>query len=626
MAASSSVKVLAKFSQSSRVSQEEVEMFDTSNRIVAYAKKDNKVEVYYNQDYAQVLKEKFTEITKFYTKFYVLEEIFLDICRLKEIIDVEKAHALNYIDTSLKNVDNRIDGLKNDIDEARKNEIKIKKDQKREESTLINENRINKSQKQNIIGIRSSTAADHLMNSTRVSEMNRAKKIAEVHEIYKIYPENIKLLEEQKAFLMNDMKADFEKNFKIFLRMWKKIGKFYQQIQKMGNPLEGTFEFDFEELNVISSSLISCLQQLHKTRLILFTLEQEVALRDKLVDINEKIGLKKIEISGEVAAAPYIDAQIECHTNIYNETRGRYIAIVTNDRVDHMSYCIKEINHNIDELTNDINSISGYINPPNTLVIQSNSRTKAHTSPDAFSKSPETRVVEEEMLTTHRNKVHYEGEKKKLPSFLAELANLENIKKGFFLEKNAMYEEKNQIFLNIADSYGKLLGIISENTALHYDSSMLICLLSVLIKYVNVAKKPGCCSFGSVDDYLAVDITATQIFEILSKILGKGKKVKTGCCSGDDLHKVFTCNSIDLNDLIDLLLNVRVLGAFIGDNGEKQKVANKRRTESINHSIIGSIKEFIHVYVLQNQYLFDNWKYSRIYTCLCASESIFVSC
>lgn len=100
-----------------------------------------------------------------------------------------------------------------------------------------------------------------------------------------------------------------------------------------------------------------------------------------------------------------------------------------------------------------------------------------------------------------------------------------------------------------------------------YDASMVNCILAVIIKYICIAKKPGCCSFKSVSEYLTIEITATQLIKTLVKIFGEAGKVPTGCCSGNDLTKIYDCKNLDLNYILSFLVDVRVLGSLRDENG-----------------------------------------------------------
>ncbi|OMJ83620.1 hypothetical protein SteCoe_15408 [Stentor coeruleus] len=585
----------------SRVSSDEVEMFDTSSRILAYSKRNGKIEIYYNDDYVQQLRAKLAEVIRFFALFCAMEEIFIDITRLKAEFESEKTKTHQYLDSNLNEVDKRIDEIKGDIAQAYRRQEAIEQEKSRTQNTMVVESYNIEQRKTSIMGMTSEYKAHEFMESTRISEMKEAVEVAEINEILNVYPENINLLKEQKQFIEGGIQ-----NAENFNNQWKDIEQYYLNTLSLNNPFETEYIFNHEELASITSGLVPCLEQLHKTSLILFNLEQEVTIRDKLVFINEQIGRKKIEIAGQIAARPYIQAILENCNKKVKESKARFTTYVVNDRVEHLSNCVDEINTNIDLIDTEMNTLRADFDVKSAKVsISRDHQSKKHTDPRAYSKSKEAYEAENEMQDYHKEQIRYQEESKRLEIYLKELEILENNKKSFSLEKVNNYENKNQMFISIADSYRGLLAIGFEGKHLIYDPSMINCLLSVLIKYICIAKKPGCCSFKSVPEYLAIDITATELIKKFAKILGSAKKIKIGCCSGNYLHKVYNCINIDVYDIINLLLDVRVLGSLRDENGNQQKISSKRRTELINQTLFFCIKELVHVKILQHQYLYQ---------------------
>lgn len=595
------VKILARIPTNSRVSGDEVEMFDTSNRVLAYSKRNGKIEIYYNDDYVQQLQGKFAEIIRFYALFCAVEEIFIDITRLKAQFETEKMKTHQYLDSSLNEVDKRIDEIQGDMRQAYRRQEEIEQEKTRSQNALVVESFNTEQRKTSIMGMTSEYKAHEFMESTRISEMKGAIEEAEVNEILHIYPENIKLHKEQKQYIEIGIQ-----NSEDFNNQWKDIEQYYLNTLSLSNPFETEYVFSHEELGINSSGLVPCLEQLHKTSLILFNLEQEVAIRDKLVYINEQIGRKKVEIAGQIAARPYIQAILENCDKKVKESKARFTTYVVNDRVEHITTCVQEINTNIDLLDTEMNTLRADFDVKSGKVsISRDYHSKKHTDPRNYSKGKEAHDAENEMHDYYREQKRYQEESLRLEIYLKELEKLENDKQSFSQEKVNNYENKNQMFINIADSYRRLLAVGFEGKNLIYDPSMINCLLSVLIKYICLAKKPGCCSFKMVPEYLAIDITATQLIKTLAKILGAAKKVKTGCCSGNSLDKVYNCINIDIHDILKLLLDVRVLGSLRDENGNQQKISSKRRTEIINQTLFFCIKELVHVKILQHQYLYQ---------------------
>lgn len=250
MAQIQSSKILARYSQGS---QEESVVFSSSNRLLIYNRREGKIEISYNEIYAETLKKKISEVIKFYTKFEVFREIFLDICRLKEVVEVEKSNALQYLEQSLNNVDHRIDELKIGIEETNKTEKNIMKQMRLQNRKISSENSSNEVQKLSAIGINSQKVANELINSTRFSDMKEAIEIAKVQEILKIYPENMALLKEQKEFLLGDRKINFDSSIKAFDEFFSQIAEYYQLAGQIGNPLEEIIEYEHEDLNIALS-------------------------------------------------------------------------------------------------------------------------------------------------------------------------------------------------------------------------------------------------------------------------------------------------------------------------------------------------------------------------------------
>lgn len=611
MAVRQNSKVLARYSISARISQSEIEVFGTQNRILAFENREGKMEIFYNNDYVYRLRQRITETVKFYSLFTIVEGIFIDISRLKGLFEIDKDKSYIYLGESLNNVDMKINALESEIERVKKDLSALEEEKIRRQTTVTAVAYNDSQMKETAQGMTSQNKARTIIDGARLKEMLEAKEKAKLLSEKDVFPENVKLLHQQKTVLLSDMKDKLEKNVEDLYSKWISIEQYYQKIKAIGNPLDNEILLDLVELSTMSDNILPCLEQLHKTRMILFDLEQDVTLKDKIININYEIANKKVQIAGQEAAKPFLESLLDMINDKYRNLKAQHKTYVTNDRVDHLSICVDDINQNFHDLTTDLSGISGTILSDRSVSIHVPIRKLKYPNPKDFKQSKESKEANDILTDCKNEKDKYERESKLLETYKHELIELEKKKNSFVRERATERTALDNFYIKIAESYKSLLATKPDFSnedfikTFIYDVSMLNCLLSVLLKYICIAKLPGCCSCGSVPDHLAVEITATQLIKIFVKILGDAMKVKMGCCSGDDLDKLYGCKNIDLNDLLNLLLNIRVLGSLRDENGSQQKVVNKIRSESINHSLFYCLREMMSVKNIQYEYLYQ---------------------
>jgi hypothetical protein len=408
---------------------------------------------------------------------------------------------------------------------------------------------------------------------------------------------------------MSDLKNKIDMNTEVFEKKWGEINNYYQEIIRIDNPLENSSELDTDTLTEYSQKLVPCLEQLKITKMMLYDLREEVILRDKIININFEIANKKADIAAQEAAMPYLEALLEQLNKKVSDVKGLQSAFVAKDRVEQLSCCVNDINANVINLTMDLSSISGHASKSGSVTVYPNIRPLIYVNPLLYTLGPDAQRLENELNECVKDRDGRQNEYNLLGIFRKQLEELEHRKKEFQRENggNALI----QLFINIAESYIKLLAtrvdLTGENftKVFVYDISMLNCILFVLSKYISISRKPGCCSFISANELLAVDITANQLIKTFVKILGIAMKVKTGYSSDSDLSKIYNCANIDLNDLLNLLLDNRVLGSLLDHNGQKQKIINNTRTVFVKKTLFCCLRELMSIRVTQHAYLYE---------------------
>lgn len=556
-------------------------------------------------------KKRILEFLRFYSFFTIFEEVYIDLTRQKIEFETEKDASYNYLGEVFNTIDMKINSVEKEIDRA-KNELrdleaKIKEDANR----VVVQGYSTRQVSETVKGIAESAARMHI-DSARLQDMENAKAKAKLLAEIQIYPENLKNLNDQRVFVMSDLKMKIDQNTEEFEKRWAGINNYYQAIIRSGNPLENNSELDRDTLTEFSHQLVPCLDQLKLTKMILFDLREEVKLRDKIIEINFEIANKKTQIAGQEVAMPYLEALLEQLNKKANDLKGQQAAYVAGDKVEHLTTCIKDINENIHDITTDLSNLRGHADlKTGDVVINARIRPMKYTDPSNYRLGPESQRLHNELIECIKDRDGRQHEYDLLGIYRRELEELENRKKGFHFERAAGGNALNQLFINIAESYTKLFAtrvdLTGENfaKAFVYDISMLNCILFVLSKYISISRKPGCCSCGSASELLAVDITATQLIKTFVKILGIAMKVKTGCCSGNDLSKIYNCTNIDLNDLLNLLLDNRVLGSLLDENGKKQKVVNNTRTAFVKKSLFYCLRELMSIRSIQYAHLYE---------------------
>ncbi|OMJ71758.1 hypothetical protein SteCoe_29929 [Stentor coeruleus] len=556
-------------------------------------------------------RQKIFEVLKFHSFFVVFEEVFLDLARLKSRFEADYERSCVYLGEVFTTIDKKIDEEENKINSARKNLNNLIKSNEGNNLRQITQEYLTNQARNLTLTIGESNKRRQI-DSARTQDMDMAREYTKYESELKYYPENLENMREQKMFVMGDLKRKIDLNSEEFQKRWTELNNYYQEIIRSGNPLENNFQLDRDILTKYSKDIIPCLEQLKFTSLLLFNLREEVLLRDKIIVINIEIANKKIQIAGQEVAMPYLEALLEKANQKVDEITAQQLTFTNNDKISHLTNCIVDINTNLNNITTDLSNLSGHANlNTGSVTVYANIRPLTYRDPTVFAMGPEARKLYDDLIECVKDRDKIQSDFNLLALYKKELKELENRKSGFHIERVNSENNLSQIFDTIANSYVKIFAsrvdLIEGDFTKQFifDASMLNCLLSVLSKFISISKNPGCCSCGSATESLAIDITANQLIKVFVKILGVAMKVKTGCCSGNDLNKIYSCTNIDLDDVVNLLFSNRVFGSLLDDNGQKQKIINNARTAQVNKSLFYCLREVMSLRAIQHSYLYD---------------------
>ena len=577
----------------------------SSFRVISYKRINGTVVAVRNQVYINQLLSKFEILINYLQEFWVFKAIHDHTNLLISELSVKFSETQNYynvwngkIETMIQNYKEMIeDGSKRLYEFSNWNESAATKQMHDGQGSNLVIGRLNKD-----------VAKEHLYQQ-RNYMMRKAVFEADAQAKIDCGSKNLNELNNLYEEFKKKQNEEIERNLSNLNKKLTAAKEFEYSISGCPNLFEVVNSLDYSNLYQEVSFLIPNLETLHKLFLDMVFLKENMLMKERLIINNENIATTSIKLAEELAAAPFLEAELkDCEVEL-NDRKERLANMTARETVTHIQNCIVKIHDNTKLIQEemrcldvshdfDISTTQKDVKIRGKIWLDKNIQNLTHVDPYNFRLSNQALALSAEVeiwqnyLLEIVNKLQ---QKDILRGQLEALYNNEKLIREEFVNAHTsedgrfkFYHEKYEILVrNIKNIEGV------------FNPEGVFALIGSIFNHSSISLKPGCCS-RSIAGYLNTEIAMTEFYELFFKFLVKSTNLRASSCYNNPIKKVHECDNLKVSQIGNLLINEKILGSLQNpDGGSQEVVAGDRRTENVYESLTSCLKEAVDIITIQ---------------------------
>ena len=405
-----------------------------------------------------------------------------------------------------------------------------------------------------------------------------------------------------------------------------------KSINSIENLLPLVQELDYDKLQQITDRLFERLDIFQRLDVELFRLTHFLQLKEKILKNKEDLITLRIELAKEESSKTSYEAEIQYFRELISRKELILLSYKNQTDLKCISASATQVNSNLHVLNHDIASTrfisnislsenhivltvpNEYFTPPTTINnkpsryhayryslrggIDVRRRITPLTEPNPYATIPSQKELDlraEIELYKMRLSIACEN--------LAKRARLEiEIQTLMENERTIMAQHEELVRKSQENSdvtkkeYREFVG--TSKKELCFTAEGITCLVGSIMSHCSVRRKPGCCSFGRVPSFLAVDIGFTEIYDELLRFLCRKKGLRKGIWCPSAIDKVHECRDFSVYDVPEVLMEPIICGSLKNSGDREQTIVQGKRTEDIDFSLYLCLKDAANIILL----------------------------